>query len=470
MASEFSIGKIFETVPTFYKCKDGALSTHNGRGACMHHGGLSSAKAIKLRRRCKNIAVITQARQIDLFRKEKQTDLFEQKPKNTERVKPTQNTPTPTPSATLTPTSLVLDVPLSQINTAEKLFQNRKHSYSIRSVENIVQAVLDGSFRLANFDPIILWEAPDKKLYVLSGHSRFEAFKRLVTMNKTVDGRTFDRIPAKIERGISLEQAKEIALNSNTLSTKESDIERAEYYRNLRNTGLKKSEIEKLAARNEGRNASTIIAFSFLYQNGKALNALTLLDDSSGVNQQNARIIAKWLGEARQRFSILSDQHENEIYDWLLSSEGYGRSKGQMSKETDFLQRLGNILQKKGAGGMFNDLDPSKPLNIKNLQYKSPVERDYDEQLTNLKTEITDLEKELNEKRRDLSRRGGSIEDIERITAGISATIARKQRQYFDLLAAKGKMIEAAQSQQSLFVNGLRGIQRSNPSQYLRRL
>lgn len=598
------IGKIFENVPSFWKCKDGALSTHDGRGACNSHGGLSSAKPIKLRRRCKNIAVVTPARQIDLFRKETQGDLFAppiiptktKKPRATatktqikdedlifialnipcdsdltgglvqvlERkynakaqkkaalrdrinkfvkavevgqghrtailkkyvlkdefsthypilkqlsdeklndcflkikeasgvffqnmensghqsktlIQPTEgkntegkNTEGKTPSAAEPQqnkhSSIFFDMPLRQIETAESLFQNRGHAYSIRSVDNIVNAVLNKTFTWANFDPITLWLNPsDRKYYILSGHSRFEAFKRLSKLEQdneeSISVSKFQTIPAKIERGLTLEQAKEIALNSNTLSTKETDIERAEYYRNLRNTGLKKAEIEKLATRNEGRNASTIVAFSFLYTNGKALNALTLLDGSSGANQQNARILAKWIGEARQRFTILTDAHENEIYDWLLSSEGYGRSKGQMSKETDFLQRLGNLLQKKGFGGMFNSFDASKPLNIKSLQYKSPIERDYDEQLNDLKREITDLEKELNEKRRDLSRRGGTVEEIERITAGTSATIARKQRQYFDLLAAKGKMIEAAQSQQSLFMNGLRGIQRRN--------
>jgi hypothetical protein len=289
-------------------------------------------------------------------------------------------------------------------------------------------------------------------------------------MNKTVDGRTFAAIPAKIERNITVEQAKEIALNSNTLSTKETDIERAEYYRNLRSNGVKKSELEKLASKNEGRNASQIIAYSFLYPNGKTLNALTLLDGASAASQGNAKILAKWIGEARQRFTILTDSHENEIYDWLLSAEGYGRSKGQLSKETDFLAKLANILQKKGAGGMFNSFNPSEPLNIKNFQYKPQIERDYDEQLTNLKKEKDDLEKELREKRGDLLRRGGTIERVTEITAGLSATLVRKEREYLNLLEAKGRMLVAAQSQQSLFMNGLRGIERNRTPQYRGRL
>jgi phage host-nuclease inhibitor protein Gam len=550
MASEFNpqIGKIYYTVPTFYKCADGTLSTHNGRGACNFHGGLSSAKALKLRRRCTPIATRTPTQQGDLFRKEVQADLFrtptntqlptalnfskkqieefkavkelfdradkhranlksdladyyekkgeanvrilsdklnleyntiinliydfentskQLKVKNTEGVKPaaktefsTNTNSTKTPKASdfvvnvsepspmvETNSTLFVDVHLRDIKTSKKHFQNRKEDFSKRTVDNIVKDFNDGNFKWSNFDPITLWEDSKGELYILSGHSRFEAFKR--TNQKS--------IPAKIERGISLEEAQQIALNSNTLSTKETDLERAVYYRSLRKQGKSKSEIEQLANRTEGRNAAQVIAFSFLNPSGKALNALMLLDNASAASQGNARTLAKWIGEARQRFPILSDGHENELYNFLLSADGYGRSKGQLSKETDFLAKLQNILLKKGAGGMFSDFDPSKPLNIKNYQYKNQVERDYDEQLMTLKAEIADLEKEIQEKRKDFTRRGATTEQIISITEGLTATLLRKQREYFLLASSKGKMLEASQAQQSLFVAGIRG-------------
>lgn len=494
MSSEFrQIGKIFETVPTFYKCADGALSTHNGRGACNYHGGLSSAKAIKLRRRCTPIATRTPTRQMDFFRKEdkdlfsipltreetiKPTKIKKQvnqkrtlKPRTTEGVKPAarsefseaatpQNLPLPSASATER-TDFVVNVPLNDISISKKDFQNRKQDFSQRTVDNIFNDWNEDNFKWSNFDPITLWENENGKLFILSGHSRYEAFKRINHhnfMNLKIDGRDFKSIPSKIIRGISLKEAQQIALNSNTLSTKETDIERAVYYRNLRSDGATKAEVQKLAEKTEGRNAVQVIAFSFLNPNGKALNALMMLDNSNAASQGNARTLAKWIGEARQRFAILTDQHENELYDYLLSAGGYGRSKGQISKETDFLAKVNNILIRKGAGGMFNDFDPSKPLNIKNYQYKNQVERDYDEQLTTLKTEIDDLDKELSTKRRDLTRGGGTVERIIEITAGMAATLVRKQRAYQDLLDSKGKMLASSQSQQSLFVAGLRGI------------
>lgn len=317
MASEFfAIGKIFETVPTFYKCADGMLSTHNGRGACMYHGGLSSAKAIKLRRRCKTIAVVTPKKQVDLFRKDLQGDLFEnvlkigdwfanKKYQNsfiqieaiTKEVqirfyeynlgklqkgsagfvpiekannfvknghwisigKPLDIDPTYKPFKRTVPkkgtpaaaepqqnTAIASEfVPIKWIGT-NKRFQNRESDFSTRSVTNIIEAVKDGSFRWSNLDPIILWqpnraveelkvfEKERPRYYVLSGHSRLEAFRRLYDMQATAQGRDFGYIPAKIEVGISFEETQKIALNSNTLSTKETDIERAAYYRTLR--------------------------------------------------------------------------------------------------------------------------------------------------------------------------------------------------------------------------------------------
>lgn len=175
-----------------------------------------------------------------------------------------------------------------------------------------------------------------------------------------------------------------------------------------------------------------------------------MLDSAAASSQQNARTIAKWIGEARRQFDVLTDMHENELYDFLMSGEGFGRSKGQISREVDFLQKVSRILQKKG-GDMFNGFDASKPLNIKNLIYKNQVEQDYDVQLNTLKTEISDLEKELSAKRRDYTQRGGTPEQVTKITEGLNATLSRKQRQYVDLLQNKGKMLQAAAAQTSMF-------------------
>ncbi|RME00923.1 MAG: hypothetical protein D6816_13050, partial [Bacteroidetes bacterium] len=201
---------IFHDIPQeFYRCKDGTYSDHARRGACNWHGGLESPEPIE---RC-------------------QTGPHGQD------------------------TGVFL-VPLDDLHTNEEWFQNRAQAFSTRSVENIVNAYLDGKFQWAQFDPITAWHNPaDGRLYIISGHSRTEAFRRLCAMGASVDGRSFCEIPTKIVRGISLEEAQRLAMESNTLATPETDIERARYYRRMREQGVPESQIKADAKRMEGRNA-----------------------------------------------------------------------------------------------------------------------------------------------------------------------------------------------------------------------
>lgn len=105
----------------------------------------------------------------------------------------------------------VILVPIFDLNFDTKNFQNRQDEFSETSVNRIVDAVDDGEFNWAVFDPITVWKNPqDGKLYVLSGHSRSEAFKRLAMAGKSAQGKKFDRIPAKVFEG-SFEEANYLA-------------------------------------------------------------------------------------------------------------------------------------------------------------------------------------------------------------------------------------------------------------------
>ena len=52
-------------------------------------------------------------------------------------------------------------VPLSDIYTDERNFQNRADKYSAKSVRSIINAVDNGSFNWFAFDPITLWVVSD---------------------------------------------------------------------------------------------------------------------------------------------------------------------------------------------------------------------------------------------------------------------------------------------------------------------
>lgn len=187
-------------------------------------------------------------------------------------------------------------VPLRDILTNEKLFQNRTDSFSMESVDRIVQAVENNTFKWQVFDPILLWQSPTGKLFVLSGHSRFEAFNRLSKINAKVQGKDFNNIPAKIIN-VPEAEAVRIALMSNTLSTPESVTERAIFYRQLLQNGTSTKEVTETAKMYEGKNAIFIINIAYLDPNGKTFNFLRRYQRKSDTDEYRAaHNIANWIG------------------------------------------------------------------------------------------------------------------------------------------------------------------------------
>lgn len=299
-------------------------------------------------------------------------------------------------------------------------------------------------------DPITLWLNPqDGKHYILSGHSRTEAFHQLCRQAKLAEGKGFCAIPAKIIEGISLEEAQRIAMESNTLSTKETDLERGAYFRRIREwEGLSYAQLKAQAQRSEGRNANTILAFSYLNPSGKAWAALEALDTGQDTSRAVINNVARWIGGARAKYPQLTNQHENELYDWLVLHKGYGTSAGQLNSELDFLNRLHSIINRRTEFGVF---DQDKPLNVLNTLSKSPTEATYDAQLAAAKADVNSLEKELKEKITDLNRRDATEEQIRQLIAPIEADLRRAVVAHQNLVLAKGNILKAAQGERGLF-------------------
>lgn len=396
---------IFPEVPkVFYPCADGTYSTHDRRGACNWHGGLSDDSPVGL--------------------------------------------------ATGGASALgIVDVALEEIFEAPEWFQNRASAYSTRSVSNILDAVQAAQFRWANFDPITLWLGDDNRLYILSGHSRTEAFRQLRDMQLQAEGRSFDSIPAKIIDNITREEARQIALESNTLSTKETDLERATFYARMRAEGAAATEIKDTAKRLEGSNWTRIIAYSYLNPQGKTITALNALQSSTDTSNSIIQNVARWIGNARKNNPQLSNLHENELYDWLLTDKGYGTARNQVSSERDFKEQLQRFIIRHTEFGNF---DPDKPLNIRNLQSKSPSEQAFDQQRAELDAEIRDLDRQIKAKVKNLASRGATETQIQELTAGLEATLRRRRIELQTLLTNRSNIIEQGRNEPSLFaqVNG----------------
>lgn len=339
-------------------------------------------------------------------------------------------------------------VPLNQIGFDRKLFQNRKEEYSEESVQRILQAVEDGSFRFEVFDPVLLWKRRDGSLIVLSGHSRTEAFKRLAVAGR----QDFARIPAKIIE-VSQEEARKIALESNTLSTKETDTERANYYRNLREVdNVDPKEVQDLAKKNEGRNANRIIAYSYLNPNGKTFFALSALEGKDATSQENIKNVANWIGTARQRFPMLSNLHEDEMFDFLVSG-GFGKRYTNMR---DFLTKVQAVIYQRTEFGRF---DAQRPLNLANMATPTHGEMQYNAQRAELQKAIRDIEKAYKEKLQRLNEAGAGQADRDRILRPLEMQLrtARQRLLEFDQKATRPST--AAKQELNLFaVSGIKKI------------
>lgn len=162
-------------------------------------------------------------------------------------------------------------------------FQNRNEKYSEISVQRILHAVENGSFKWDAFDPIVIWQNPqDNKYYILSGHSRSEAFWRLAKMGAKAEGRGFYKIPARIFHG-TYEEAKYFAQNSNTLSTKETTTERAGYFHKLLQIadGDKKqiAKIKEECKQAEGKEYKNVWALAHLSPEGAAFSLVKELEE-----------------------------------------------------------------------------------------------------------------------------------------------------------------------------------------------
>lgn len=342
----------------------------------------------------------------------------------------------------------VAKMPVKEISTDTARFQNRRNAYSEASKNRIVDAWKSGSFDWQKFDPITVWrDTNDGKWYVLSGHSRLAAFREIAK-----DDSKFAKIPVRVFRGTEKE-AVDFALNSNTLSTKETDIERAIYYHNQRDSKEAK-DVREAIRQNEGKNAAHIEKLSYLNPDGWLVDQIELLG-SDKTNDSTAIItaVAGWVGSARKRYPELTDAHETEIAKYLING-GYGNKSGQISREKDFLDRLDYSFGRWKANGA----KPDKPLNFANTIAKSPFEREYEQRLQEARDEYLQAKDEYNRKFEEYNTAvlEGRITDEKRVEllAPKAAWLKRTKEKLLKVQDEKDKIREVATQQKTLFGGG----------------
>lgn len=241
----------------------------------------------------------------------------------------------------------VKTIPLSDLYTDEKRFQNRK-KLNEEIVDNIVK-----NFKPTDLDPLVVWyDKKQDKTFVLAGHHRFEALKRL--KHKTVPVKYANEdYPTEAD---AIRYAKEI---SNANRTLEEPYERAAIYRKYRSYILNLSWLNP-----KGATMSTLVQFS---------------QTQSKADKNEAERIADWIGQARRNAPELTDAHEKEMFDFLTNKEASKRT----TNKAKFLEYV---------RACYNPFQPTEPLNLARIKYQSEGEKQYDEEVEELKSNINKLQ------------------------------------------------------------------------------
>lgn len=234
--------------------------------------------------------------------------------------------PAPEPTASMFPTdegartSDVWLLPVSGIKTDTKRFQNRKTEFSEASVERIVN-----DFDENKLDPIVVWRDPtNANIYVLSGHSRFEAHKRL--------GR--DKIKARFFDGTESEAIRFAKVDANRAATSESLVEDIEAFRLDRDGSAHVSPLKKTELKAKWKDkANKLEAYSHLSPLGQFIKTLSQPDLSAWPGIVNK---AMWAGELRAMYPHLTDAHEDELFNYMFKTGGSVEKMLKMTKEDLF--------------------------------------------------------------------------------------------------------------------------------------
>lgn len=360
-----------------------------------------------------------------------------------EEITPVVETPPITP---VTPTTIEGEPALTfrkqKIDSIEKdvdRFQNRDTEFSEATVENIVSDYKGGRLNLDNIPPILVWKDPtDGKTYVVGGHSRLEAFRRL----------GIKEIQTQELVGLTEAQARQRGREDNALGTSESVIEQSKLVRDWRDSGMSKAEIKRKSEQLFKNNARLVGALSALNPNGKVMAGLRALEKNEGDDRTKAQNFAKYIGEARLRNPQLTDSHETELYNYLLESDN-----ANTKTQRDFLGFVDRIV---GRNTFMGEFDSTKPLNIKGVKPLTTIETEYAQRIKEARSTLEIAQKAFNDKVAEVERRRSAGENLNDIAVESSLRklrdqISLAQREVIKLETEAGRVKEGARNQGGLF-------------------
>jgi len=329
----------------------------------------------------------------------------------------------------------IYNVKLTDLNTDLNLFQNRLKEFSEDKVKDIVD-----DFDERRLDPIDVWTNPENgKTYIIEGHSRAEALRRL----------KIDKANVRYFEG-TREEAIAYAETKNDSKATHSLLEKAQILqKRIERKSLNKGKTIAEAKKMYGKDANTIIALSRLNPNGKAVQTITAFSGTDELSHQDVITMAKWIGEVRNKYPEMTDSHENEMFDLLYDNF---RKKEAFKSSIGFTSFIDQAVSRRSFMGKF---DTQKPLNLKNLRSLTPTEVQYDEDVKKAEKKLQQAKKKLDKVRAKAIEKGvgtsGSGFDLDKYIKPESDDVAFYEKELLELKQSKGLVQKQSKKEVGLF-------------------
>ena len=332
----------------------------------------------------------------------------------------------------------IIEIPTEELRTDEERFQPRGGDYSEETARRVAE-----NFDPNLFEPIRAWQDDGGAWFVLAGHSRLEGMRR----------RDAETIPVRPFEG-SEEEAIRFALTENDKGDQLTNAERATYIRRLRAQGATKKEQKQEAKRLYGRDASTVVALSYLDPDGKALDVLSRLQSNATGEGNDVETMCVWIGKLRRYHPELDDSHEREIWNYL--EENYKTEGRELSSFVEFREHVEEFIERRS---MFGELDG--PLNFAEIQPKSQQEREIDRQVEEAREALRKARRERKAVEEEYAGQDLSPEEWERVVGPANEDVKIAQDRLLEMKQrAKEGRHDLASTEMGLFDN-----LRSNPSE-----
>lgn len=319
--------------------------------------------------------------------------------------------PKPAPKQEAKPTKGGHILPLPAINTEPETFQMRDEDATGIDEEFVADAV--DNFDENKVNEITVWKDPkDGKFKVLDGHHTLEILKRVGKKTAKV----------KIFKGTK-KAAVELSEELNAARREVNAFDAVKVLRKLRDSGASKKELAAKAKKVGKKNAKDYLKMSYLNIKGKVMKALKATQNSPDSYAQ-AEKFARWIGAARQKWPTLTNQHEDEMWNYL---EEFAERK-KITNENDFLDIIADR-------GMLGDFTGSQSLNLKKAGVTVGNQASFDKQVKALTAQINTIKAQRSVERKTYAdRRKSSVDKAE--TANINKALTRIEARYAEQIDA----------------------------------